>query len=86
MIPSGDSQLEHFVGRRASGLGLGAFQLGTLSASKDIARRKLQSILKKPQLPKGDLHAFGHGRVSFLRANRVPDDLIMEWIGNSNLA
>jgi len=53
--------------------------------SKDNVRRKLQSILKRLGLPKGGLHAFRHGRVSFLRAKGVPDDLVMEWIGHSNL-
>lgn len=73
---------QHLAGR-TSGL---VFQTthGTPYSTNNV-RRKLHSILQELKLPKGGLHAFRHGRVSFLRANRVPDDLIMEWIGHSNL-
>lgn len=75
--------LKQHLANRASGL---VFQTrnGT-PFSKDNVRRKLQSILRKLGLTKGGLHAFRHGRVSFLRANRVPDDLVKEWVGHSNL-
>lgn len=49
------------------------------------ARRMLNSILKKLKLAKGGLHSFRHGRVSVLRANGVPDELVKEWVGHTNL-
>ena len=48
-------------------------------------RRKLRQILKSLNLAPGGLHSFRHGCVSFLRQNGVPDDLVKEWVGHSNL-
>jgi integrase len=53
--------------------------------SKGNVRRKLREILETLKLPMGGLHAFRHGRVSVLQAKRVPGDLILEWVGHSNL-
>jgi integrase len=53
--------------------------------SKSNVRRKLNPILKTLGLEPGGLHAFRHGRVSVLRASAVPDDLVLEWVGHSNL-
>jgi len=53
--------------------------------SKGNVRRKLREVLTKLKLPLGGLHAFRHGRVSVLQAKRVPGDLILEWVGHSNL-
>jgi len=54
--------------------------------SKGNVRRKLNEILKKLGLAPGGSHAFRHGRVSVLRSRGVPDDLVKEWIGHSNLS
>jgi integrase len=51
--------------------------------SKDNARRKLQSILRKLGIPKGGLHSFRHGRVSLLQAAGVPSDLVKRWVGHT---
>ena len=53
--------------------------------SKDHVRTKLMFVLCKLGLKPGGLHAFRHGRVSVLQENRVPGDLVKEWIGHSNL-
>ena len=53
--------------------------------SRNNVRRKLNQILKRLNLPPAGLHAFRHGRVSVLRVNGVPDDLVTEWVGHSNL-
>ena len=53
--------------------------------SRNNVRRKLIQILKALNLPPAGLHAFRHGRVSVLRVNGVPDDLVTEWVGHSNL-
>jgi integrase len=52
---------------------------------KSNVRRKLNQILKKLNLAPAGLHAFRHGRVSMLQAGGVPGDLVMEWVGHSNL-
>ena len=53
--------------------------------SKDNVRRKLHSILEELKLKPGGLHAFRHGRVSFLRKKGVADKIIKDWIGHSTL-
>jgi integrase len=53
--------------------------------SRNNVRRKLNQILKALNLPSAGLHAFRHGRVSVCRVNGVPDDLVTEWVGHSNL-
>ena len=52
---------------------------------KRNARRMLNIVLKKLNLPKAGLHAFRHGRVSVLQTMGVPGDLVKEWVGHSNL-
>jgi len=52
--------------------------------SKDNVRRKLHSILEELKLKRGGLHAFRHGRVSFLRKKGVADKIIKDW-GHSTL-
>ncbi|MGO8718810.1 MAG: tyrosine-type recombinase/integrase [Acidobacteriaceae bacterium] len=52
---------------------------------KRNARRMLNAILKRINLPKAGLHAFRHGRVSVLQTMGVPGDVVKEWVGHSNL-
>jgi integrase len=59
-------------------------QTGTPICKRN-ARRMLNIVLKKLNLPKAGLHAFRHGRVSILQTMGVPGDLIKEWVGHSNL-
>jgi integrase len=75
--------LSEHIGTRTSGR---VFQTraGT-PFGKGNVRRKLREVLTKLKLPMGGLHAFRHGRVSVLQAKRVPGDLILEWVGHSNL-
>ena len=75
--------LRQHLGGRTSGR---VFQTrnGT-SFSKDNVRRKLYSILDELKFKCGGLHAFRHGRVSFLRKNGVDDKIIKDWIGHSTL-
>jgi integrase len=53
--------------------------------SKDNVRRKLHSVLNDLNLKRGGLHAFRHGRVSFLRKSGVADKIVQDWIGHSTL-
>lgn len=53
--------------------------------SKDNVRHSLQRILARLNIPRVGLHSFRHGRVSMLRRNGVPDDLVKEWVGHSSL-
>jgi integrase len=75
--------LRQHLGRRTSGR---VFQTrnGT-PFSKDNVRRKLHCILDSLRMKRSGLHAFRHGRVSFLRKNGVADKIINDWIGHSTL-
>jgi integrase len=77
-----DMLQKHLNGQK-SGL---VFQtrLGT-PFSKDNVRRKLHSILDELGLKRGGLHAFRHGRVSFLRKRGVAEKIVRDWIGHSTL-
>jgi integrase len=57
---------------------------GSPLRESNILRRKLHPILKQLKLPKCGLHAFRHGRVSFLVENNVPLPMIRLWIGHGS--
>jgi integrase len=42
-------------------------------------------LLMKLGVPPAATHAFRHGRISILQQNRVPGDLIKEWVGHTSL-
>jgi len=73
---------EHLAGRTSGRV----FQTrnGTPFCKSNV-RRKLHQILAKLGYPPAGLHAFRHGRVSVLRENGTPDDLVKEWVGHSSL-
>lgn len=50
----------------------------------NVLRRYLHPVLKKLGIPKCGLHAFRHGRVSFLVENNVPLPMIRLWIGHGS--
>ena len=50
----------------------------------NILRRELHPILKELGIPRCGLHAFRHGRVSFLVENNVPLPVIRLWIGHGS--
>jgi len=58
---------------------------GTPLVCGDINRCVLRPLLKKLGIPPATTHAFRHGRVSILQQNRVPGDLIKEWVGHTSL-
>jgi integrase len=50
----------------------------------NILKRHLHPVLTKLSIPKCGLHAFRHGRVSFLVENNVPLPMIRLWIGHGS--
>jgi integrase len=57
---------------------------GSPLRESNILHRELHPILKKLGIPKCGLHAFRHGRVSFLVENNVPLPMIRLWIGHGS--
>jgi len=80
-------ELRTYLDGRTSGL-LFQSRWGTPLRPGNVLRRQLHPILKKLGIPLGGKlnHAFRHGRVTVLRKNKVPDDLVKQWIGHTTLA
>jgi len=57
---------------------------GTPLSAGNVVERELWPILDKLKIPRCGLHAFRHGRVSFLVENNVPVSVIKEWIGHGS--
>jgi integrase len=49
-----------------------------------VLRRHLHPLLRKLGFAQGGMHAFRHGRVSYLVESGVPKDIIMAWIGHGS--
>jgi integrase len=58
---------------------------GTPLVHSNVNRYVLKSICEKLGIPMATTHAFRHGRISVLQQNRVPGDLIKEWVGHTSL-
>ena len=56
----------------------------TSLAGNNIVDRHLWPILDELEIPRCGLHAFRHGRVSFLVENNVPASIIKQWIGHGS--
>lgn len=75
-------KLREFVGERKSGL-LFSTRTGRQISQSNILRRSLHPILAKLNQPKMGCHAFRRFRVTWLRKNLVPEDLIKFWHGHA---
>jgi len=58
---------------------------GTPLVHSNVNRYVLKPLCKELGIPMGTTHAFRHGRISVLQQNRVPGDLIKEWVGHTSL-
>jgi integrase len=72
------------IGDRTSG---SVFQSrkGTPVVHSNVNRYVLKPICQKLGFPIATTHAWRHGRISILQQNRVPSDLIKEWVGHTSL-
>ncbi len=52
--------------------------------NNNVLRRRLHPLLEKLCIPKGGMHGFRHGRVSFLVENNTPVEVIKVWIGHGS--
>jgi integrase len=74
--------LHDHIGGRTSGF---VFQTSTgiPLARSNVLRRSLHKILEKMGREKCGFHAFRRYRVTYLRKQRVPEDLLRFWIGHA---
>ena len=82
--PKAMAMVKEFLGDRQTGR---IFQSrnGTPLVHSNVNRYVLKSICEKLGIPMATTHAFRHGRISVLQQNRVPGDLIREWVGHTSL-
>jgi len=75
--------LKEYLGGRKLGY---VFQTrrGTPLAGNNIVDRHLWPILDELEIRRCGLHAFRHGRVSFLVENDIPTNVIKQWIGHGS--
>jgi integrase len=74
--------LKAFIGERKDGL-LFQTKNGRPLLQSNIIRRSLHPILKKNGRAKAGFHSFRRYRVTHMRKNRVPEDLLRFWIGHA---
>jgi len=78
--PSLAAMLQAHVGQHTSGL-LFSTATGKPISQTNILKRSLHPILKELQRDKAGFHSFRRYRVTHLRKNRVPEDVLRFWIG-----
>lgn len=80
--PTVAAMLKDFIGVRTSGL-LFSAKTGRQLSQTNILRRSLHPILAMLDQPKTGCHAFRRFRVTWLRKNSVPEELIRFWLGHA---
>jgi integrase len=73
---------EHLNGR-AEGLVFHS-KNGKPLRNNNVLRRGLHPLLTELGIPQAGMHAFRHGRVSFLVENNTPVEVIKAWIGHGS--
>ncbi len=76
--------VKSYTGHRTSGRGF-QNRNGTPLVNGNVNRYVLKPLCTRIGIPVGTTHAFRHGRVSVLRQNGVPGDLIKRSVGHSSL-
>jgi integrase len=83
LCPSLSAMLKAFIGERKCGL-LFQTKSGKPISQTNTLRRSLHPILKKMGRAKTGFHGFRRYRVTHMRKNRVPEDLLRFWIGHAS--
>jgi integrase len=76
--------VKQFIGDRKTGR-IFMTRNGTPLVHGNINRYVLKPICKKLGMKPATTHAWRHGRISILQQNRVPGDLIKQWVGHTSL-
>lgn len=77
------AMLKQYIGSRTSGF-LFPSQKRTPLSQRNVLGRSLHPILKAMGREKAGFHGFRRFRVTHLRKNHVPEDLLRFWIGHAN--
>ena len=78
------SVLKAHLGGRTTGLVFPS-KTGSPLHDRDVVRRVLYPLCDSLKIERGGMHAFRHGRVSLMRINGAPEDLVKRQIGHSSL-
>ncbi len=82
--PETMTMIREYLGSRQTGR-LFQTKNGTPVVHNNVNRHVLKPLCKELKIPVGTTHAFRHGRISVLQQNRVPGDLIKQWVGHTSL-
>jgi len=74
--------LKSYIGERRSGL-LFSNRFQRPLSQTNLLRRSLHPILKTLGVPKAGFHAMRRGRITWLRKQQAPEDLIRFWLGQA---
>ena len=83
LCPALSQMLRQFVGERRTGL-LFVNGKGRPLAQSNVLRRSLHPLLKELKSERAGFHSFRRFRTTYLRKNRVPEDLLRFWIGHAD--
>ena len=83
LCPSLSAMLKAFIAERKSDL-LFQTKNGKPISQPNTLKRSLHPILKKMGRAKAGFHSFRRYRVTHMRKNRVPEDLLRFWIGHAD--
>ena len=75
--------LAEFIGGRKSGF-IFRTSNGNVLAQSNVLRRSLHPILEKLELEKAGFHCFRRFRVTHLRKQGTPEDLLRFWVGHGD--
>ena len=81
--PSLIAMLRQYLGGRTDRLVFHS-RNGKPLRNNNVLRRQLHPLLESLGIPQGGMHAFRHGRVSFLVENDTPVEVIKAWIGHGS--
>jgi integrase len=75
--------LRAHIGDRTSGF-VFANRAGNPLTQSNVTRRSLHQLLDSAGVEKGGFHSFRRHRLTWLRKQRAPEDLIRFWMGHAD--
>jgi integrase len=85
LCPELAGMLRAFIGERTQGFVFGS-RAGSPLLQSNIRNRKLYPVLDALKVPRSGFHSFRRFRLTHLRKQRTPEDLIRYWMGHANLS
>jgi len=85
LCPELAEMLRTFIGERAQGFVFGT-RNGSPLLQSNVRNRKLYPVLDTLKVPRSGFHSFRRFRLTHLRKQRIPENLIRYWMGHADLS